>query len=170
MTEAPHWALLWVSASQLLPSEPPTPIQIPPPPPPPLLPEALVGLRAPRRRGRSRWRRGGGGGGGCAGTVTRGRLRSVSFSRWNGAAGTAPFTARRRNSKEWWWTRRVAMAGLCFPTGGFFRRLALMTMRRRRGVFVVDSRFCSPGSVAAVLDKIFSFNFILLSFSKKKNA
>jgi len=160
MIEAPHWVLSWVSASRLLPSEPPTTTRIqpsPPLPPPWVAPRGLPSLG----RRRSSWQRSGGGsGGGCAGMATRGRLLSVSFSRWNGGAATARFTVRRRSLKEWWWIRKGTTAGLCFPTGGFFLRRLLTTEHRRREVFAVNFRSCSPGSVAAALDKIeFEFWF-----------
>jgi len=169
MTEAPHWALLWVWASRLLPSEPPTATHIQPSPPLPPLWVAPRGLQSLRRRRPSWLRSGGGSGGGCAGTATRGRLLSVSFSRWNGGAATARFMVRRRNLKEWWWIRQGTTAGLCFPTGGFFLRRALTTEHRRREVFAVDSQFYSPGSVAAALDKIeFEFWFFPLFFFLNK--
>ena len=74
MTEAPHSALLWVSASRRLPSEPPTATHIQPSPPLPPPWTAPRGLPSLGRR-RPSWRRSGGGsGGGCVGMATRGRL------------------------------------------------------------------------------------------------
>lgn len=131
-------------------------------PPPPGLP-TLRGISMPTPRP-SCWPSAGGGGGAFAETPMRGPPRWVSSLRLNADSATTLFTVRLLSSKDWWWihSSREITTERCLPMGEFFHRPSLTKEHPPRGLFVVDFRFRSPGSVAAVLDEIkFDFSYYI---------